>query len=111
MRLTAVISEFQRHYRGRSFDGFITDETPLVVTSTLQLLSQRSLRLGIVTGRPTAEARWTVARFGWQDCFPVLVAREDCEPRLKPEPYPLQLALSCFAPGILPGSTLSLVVK
>lgn len=49
--------------------------------------------MGIVTGRPEAEVRWTVDRLGWKRYFPLVVAREKQEGRGKPDPFPLQHAL------------------
>ena len=88
-----VVAEFQRRYRGDSWNGFITQETPLVRTQTLELLSASRLIMGIVTGRPELEATWTRNRLGWTRYFPLLVAREKHEHRGKPDPFPLQHAL------------------
>lgn len=91
--LSRVINEFQRRYRGESWDGFIADELPLIQTCTLEAFFQSGRILGIVTGRPEAEARWTLKRLGWKRYFPLLVAREKHEGRGKPDPFPLQQAL------------------
>ena len=91
--LTCVIREFQRRYRGENWDGFITEEESLVQTSTLRELHQRGHILGIVTGRPRAEAHWTLDRFGWRRIFPLLVPREKQDNRGKPDPFPLLYAL------------------
>ena len=50
--------------------------------------------MGIVTGRPEAEAKWTLDRFGWKKYFPLVVAKEKQERRGKPDPFPLQHALA-----------------
>lgn len=89
-----VVQEFQRRYRGEHWDGFIAQEPPLVQTQTLQHLRQQGYLMGIVTGRPEAEARWTIERFGWQPYFPLLVAMEHQDGRGKPDPYPIQRALA-----------------
>ena len=91
--LGRIIGEFQRRYRGEDWDGFITEETPLVRTRTLDSLKKSGRVLGIVTGRPEAEARWTLDRLGWKRYFPLVVAREQHEHRGKPDPFPLQHAL------------------
>ncbi|MFQ5570037.1 MAG: TIGR01548 family HAD-type hydrolase [Rhodothermales bacterium] len=91
--LTRVIEEFQRRYRGENWDGFIAEEPPLIKTRTLDKLSQGGRIMGIVTGRPEAEARWTLDRLGWKRYFPLLVAKEKQERRGKPDPFPLQHAL------------------
>ncbi len=89
-----VIEEFQRRYRGENWDGFIAEETPMIQTRTLDLLAHGGRILGIVTGRPEVEARWTLDRLGWKRYFPLLVAREKQERRGKPDPFPLQHALA-----------------
>lgn len=91
--LARVIDEFQRRYRGENWDGFIAEEPPLIKTRTLDRLARSSLILGIVTGRPEAEARWTLDRLGWKRYFPLLVAKEKQERRGKPDPFALQHSL------------------
>ncbi len=90
--ISRVIEEFQRRYQGENWDGFIAEEPPLIKTRTLDRLAQGHI-LGIVTGRPEAEARWTLDRMGWKKYFPLLVAKEKQERRGKPDPFPLQHAL------------------
>ena len=89
-----VKEEFQKRYRGTGWDGFIAEEPALVTDRTLRRLAERDALMGIVTGRPKAEARWTLKRFGWRKRFPLLVPREKHEGRGKPNPFPLQHALS-----------------
>jgi HAD superfamily phosphatase len=63
--------------------------------------------MAIVTGRPEAEASWTVNRFGWKRYFPLVVSKERQEGRSKPDPFPLQHALTILAAAgrnIQPGS-------
>lgn len=107
--LARVIDEFQRRYRGENWDGFIAEEPPLIKTRTLEKLAHGGRILGIVTGRPEAEARWTIDRLGWKRYFPLLVAKEKHERRGKPDPFPLQHALGILdAAGlnVKPESTL-----
>ncbi len=92
--LGRVIDEFQRRYRGENWDGFIAEEPPMIKTRTLDQLAREGRILGIVTGRPEAEARWTLDRMGWKRYFPLLVAKEKQERRGKPDPFPLQHALA-----------------
>ena len=94
--LQRVINEFQRRYRGDDWSGFIRKETPLVDDATLDALRQRGHVLGIVTGRPEAEARWTLDHLGWKRVFPLLIAREKQGHRSKPDPFPLQQALGAL---------------
>lgn len=88
-----VVDEFQRRYRGKNWDGFITEERPLIQTRTLTELKDHRHVLGIVTGRPRDEALWTLDRFGWKKYFSILVPREDQENRGKPDPFPLLYAI------------------
>ncbi len=97
-----IVDEFQRRYRGEDWDGFITEERPLIQTRTLQQLKQDGHVLGIVTGRPRDEARWTLDRFGWQDYFSLLVPRENQDNRGKPDPYPLLYAMAILQGAGLP---------
>ncbi len=91
--MTRVVGEFQRRYRGENWDGFITEEQSLIQTSILQELHRRGHVLGIVTGRPRAEANWALDRFGWHRIFSLLVPREKQDDRRKPDPFPLLYAL------------------
>jgi len=100
---TRVVHEFQRRYRGENWDGFIMEERPLVKTETLQELRDQGHLLGIVTGRPRAEAHWALDRFGWRKFFSLLVPREKQDDRTKPDPFPLLYAL-----GILNAAGLSI---
>jgi HAD superfamily phosphatase len=88
-----VAEEFQRRYRGEHWDGFIREEVPLVKTGTLDRLAAGGRILGIVTGRPEAEVRWTLDHFGWKRCFPLVVPREKHDGRPAADPYALQHAL------------------
>ncbi len=90
---TRMITEFQRRYQGEDWDGFIMEERPLIQSDTLHELKQNGHVLGIVTGRPRAEAKWAIDRFGWESYFSLLVPRELQENRGKPDPFPLLYAL------------------
>lgn len=89
-----VVEQFQQLYRGDNWNGLIAEEPPLIASHTLDALSTEGRVLGVVTGRPDAEARWTIDRFGWGRYFPLVVARERHEGRGKPDPFPLQRALA-----------------
>lgn len=89
-----VVDEFQKRYRGEVWDGFIAEESPLVDTSVLENLCTDGRIMGIVTGRPEIEARWTIERFGWKRFFPLVVGMEKQEGRGKPDPYCLHQALA-----------------
>ena len=91
--LSRVVEAFQKRYRGDEWNGFIAEEPALIQTATLNRLHANGRAMGIVTGRPEAEAKWTVNRFGWKRYFPLIVAKEKQEKRFKPDPFPLQHAL------------------
>lgn len=88
-----IVEEFQRRYRGESWDGFIAEEPPMISAQTLERICTGDRIMGLVTGRPDAEARWTLDRLGWKRYFPLVVAKEKHEGRGKPDPFPLQHAL------------------
>ena len=92
--LSRVVEAFQKRYRGDEWNGFIAEEPALIQTATLNRLHANGRAMGIVTGRPEAEAKWTVNRFGWKRYFPLIVAKEKQEKRFKPDPFPLQHALA-----------------
>lgn len=92
--LEQVVDAFQKRYRGDAWNGFIAQEPALMQRDTLERLGAGGRPMGVVTGRPEAEAAWTVRRFGWEAYFPWIVAKEQQENRLKPDPFPLQRALA-----------------
>jgi len=94
--ISRVIDEFQDRYRGDDWDGFITEEPPLIDDQTLDTLNQ-SYILGIVTGRPEEEAQWTLDHQNWTDHFPLLVGKEKQGDRQKPNPFPLEHSLTMLA--------------
>ena len=81
-----VTAEFERRYQG----GLWENETSLVAAAALREL-KRSFKLGVVTGRPRADAERAIAQFGWDDLFDALVCREDAP--LKPNPEPVERAM------------------
>ncbi len=85
--------EFQRRYRGENWNGLIQQEASLVTPQTLAQL-QPGRVFGIVTGRPEAEAKWTLEYLGLKKHFPLLVAMEQQDRRTKPDPYPLRRSLA-----------------
>lgn len=91
-----VVDEFQRRYRGDAWNGLIAHEAPLVTEETLLALRAGRV-MGVVTGRPEAEARFTLHAMGWKGLFPLLVPMEKQERRGKPDPFPLQRALAMLA--------------
>ena len=89
----AVKAHFNHVYRGDAFDGLIATEPAAVRTATLDALAER-YRLALVTGRPEADAEWTLRRFGWDALVPVVVGMGRQSGREKPDPYGLALALA-----------------
>jgi HAD superfamily phosphatase len=89
-----IVREFNRRYRGENWNGLIAVEPPLLTTGLLDDLKSCFGCLGLVTGRPREEAEFTLSRFGWTDRFDAFVTMEDVEGRGKPDPLPLQLALT-----------------
>ena len=109
--LPEIIEVFQAHYRGEQWDGFISDEAPLISPSTLEELRRRGILMGVVTGRPVSEAEWTISRMGWSEFFATLVAKEHYGSRGKPDPFPLHLALDLLRnAGHVIGSGASLYI-
>jgi len=94
--ISRVIEEFQDRYRGDDWDGLITEESPLISDQTLERLDDNYI-LGIVTGRPEEEAKWTLDHQNWADCFPLLVGKEKQGGRQKPNPFPLEHSLTMLA--------------
>ena len=89
--LEEVTARFEEIYQG-------TDEAPglrrretLIPSRELLDRLARSFRLGIVTGRPRADARRFLREQGVRGCFSVVVCREDAP--LKPDPAPVRTAL------------------
>ena len=94
--ISRVIEEFQDRYRGDDWDGFITEEPPLIDDRTLDTLNKSHV-LGIVTGRPEEEAQWTLNHQNWTNYFPLLVAKEKQGDRQKPDAFPLEHSLTMLA--------------
>ncbi len=95
----AVIDHFQSLYLGKSFDGLIRSESWLPDGNMLVQL-RKDFKLGIVTGRPRAEADFALERFGVKGMFDVVVAMEDLPPgRGKPDPAGLRMAMEKLGVG------------
>ncbi|MGK0217839.1 MAG: histidinol-phosphate aminotransferase [Planctomycetota bacterium] len=89
--LEEVIDRFQGHYLGGPGKSGLRERESLLVDRKLLADWSRSYRLGIVTGRPRAEALDFLERFDLLELFDAVVCREDAE--LKPSPAPVRLAL------------------
>ena len=93
-----VVEVFNGLYLGQDHDGLIATEPAAIRTETLQALADR-YPLALVTGRPDADAQWTLDRFGWSDLVPVVVGMDRQAGREKPDPYGLTLALGELGVG------------
>jgi len=90
-----VAARFEEIYQGHAdTPGLKQNERPLVDPSTWSRLAG-AMPLGVVTGRPRAEAEEVLDRFGLLTRTSVLVAREDAP--FKPDPAPVRLAMSRLA--------------
>ncbi|MFQ5639561.1 MAG: aminotransferase class I/II-fold pyridoxal phosphate-dependent enzyme [bacterium] len=92
--MTSIMAIFQKFYWGESGDGFAANERWLLRPGILSALKQ-SYKIGIVTGRPKAEASHALKRFDLEHAFDVVVALEDVPTeKQKPHPAGISLALS-----------------
>ncbi len=87
-----IKTHFNHVYRGDDFDGLITTEPAAVRTETLEGLAE-TYALGLVTGRPEADAEWTLRRHGWDVLIPFVAGMGRQAGREKPDPYGLELVL------------------
>jgi len=95
--LVAVVERFEAAYLGdASSPGLCDQERMLPSRERLEGLAGR-LPLGIVTGRPRAQAQVFLRRHGLTDLFASVVAMEDGP--VKPSPGPVRLALEQLGVG------------
>lgn len=86
-----VKATFERLYQGTGSEpGFYRRETLLTSTALLERLAAR-LPLGIVTGRPRADAQRFAEDHAIASYFRVMVCLEDAPP--KPDPAPVRLLM------------------
>jgi histidinol-phosphate aminotransferase len=87
-----VRARFEELYQGSAQQpGLHRNETLLIPPAMLERLAGR-LPLGIVTGRPRADAQRFLAQHGIGELFGAVVCREDAP--LKPDPAPVRRALA-----------------
>ncbi len=92
--LAEVTAVFERFYQGANgVPGLREAERLTVPSDWLRVLSSR-LPLGIVTGRPRADADAFLARVGVRELFSAVITRDDAP--LKPSPAPVQAALAAL---------------
>ena len=89
--LEEVTSCFEALYQGTVEEPGLRQAESCLVTRESLSGWKRTYALGVVTGRPRADALFFLERFGLADLFDVIVCREDAE--LKPNPAPVQSAL------------------
>ena len=88
-----IIDVFQGIYLGQNYDGLIKNEKWLLDVGILED-ARRSIKLGIVTGRPEEEAHYILKRFSTEVYFSVLVTMDDVPLlKAKPDPFGIRLAL------------------
>lgn len=89
--LDQVTARFQGVYLGDLHrSGLRESETLIPRADVLRSLHGR-YKLGVVTGRPRAEAEWFIRRFGIGDLFDAVICMEDAP--AKPSPEPVRLAM------------------
>ena len=89
--LDEVTRRFEQLYQGDgTIEGLYRTETPRLDRQTLARLGERC-RLGVVTGRPRADAERFLDDHGLSDLFSAVVSMEDAPS--KPDPAPVRLAM------------------
>jgi histidinol-phosphate aminotransferase len=92
--LADVTSTFEQFYQGADgVPGFCEREQLTVPPEWLQRIARR-VKLGVVTGRPRADAEAFLARAGVRELFRAVITRDDAP--LKPSPLPVQAALAAL---------------
>lgn len=89
--LQDITKTFEQLYQGNGTPGLRGTEQPLITSEQLRTLGGR-FRLGIVTGRPRADADYFLNQQGWASYFGAVVCMEDGP--LKPSPAPVKLCLA-----------------
>ncbi|MYA41779.1 MAG: HAD-IA family hydrolase [Gemmatimonadetes bacterium] len=89
--LEEVTARFEEIYQGTEAEPGLRRHETLIPSRELLEGLARSFRLGIVTGRPRADAQRFLREQGVRGCFSAVVCREDAP--LKPDPAPVLAAL------------------
>ncbi len=93
--LAEVTARFEAVYQGtEEAPGLRRHETLIPRPGLIEELARR-FPLGIVTGRPRADAERFLREKGIRGCFRVVICAEDAP--LKPDPAPVRLALEALA--------------
>ena len=92
--LADVTARFEALYQGTEREpGLRRHETLIPDRGLIERLA-RTCKLGIVTGRPRADAERFLREQGVRECFGAVVCREDGP--LKPDPAPVRVALDAL---------------
>jgi HAD superfamily phosphatase len=94
----SIVATHQAAYRGDDWDGFIADE-PWLLAPAEQARISAALPLALVTGRPTAEAHFTLARPDCRLAFATVVGMDDVAVG---KPDPAGIVMACAALGVAP---------
>jgi histidinol-phosphate aminotransferase len=98
--LPEVTSRFEAHYQGTdAAPGLRSTERLLMSADSLRSLAQR-FRLGLVTGRPRADAERFLREKGIDGIFHASVCMEDAP--LKPDPAPVRACLAALGDAAMP---------
>lgn len=89
-----IIDKFQEYYLGNNFNGLIKNERWLFNKNILKNISKK-YKLGIVTGRPKAEAVYTLKKNQVEGFFQVLISMDDVK-KDKPNPEGINKAIKLF---------------
>ena len=89
--LAEVTARFELLYQGTEDDPGLRRHETLIPSRELLAALARSFKLGVVTGRPRADAERFLREHGVRGLFSAVVCREDAP--LKPDPAPVRVAL------------------
>ena len=89
--LDDITATYQSKYLGDGTEKGLRETEKLLVSREWFANLTSHFRLGIVTGRPRAEAEWFLDRFEVRQFFDAIVCMEDGP--LKPDPSPVKTAL------------------
>ncbi|MDE2873973.1 MAG: aminotransferase class I/II-fold pyridoxal phosphate-dependent enzyme [Gemmatimonadota bacterium] len=89
--LDEVTARFEELYQGTEDDPGLRRHETLIPSRELIAALARSFKLGVVTGRPRADAERFLLEQGVRGLFGAVVCREDAP--LKPDPAPVRVAL------------------
>ena len=95
--LEIIVDRFQSLYLGEGSRRGLRERERSFVEVDRLVEATRGRAVGVVTGRPAAEAEWFLRRSGLDDVIDVVVAREDAP--LKPDPRGIVMAMQSLGVG------------